>query len=119
MPPRPHGRRLPNETSFHQTGGGSDHKVYFAAYDDLATAHYVCALLNSAAVREFVDGFTVKIQVGTLFRNLTLPGYDASNPAHQRLTALSVRAHRLRAAIPTAPIGTEQRAIDQIAESII
>jgi len=70
-----------------------DHKVFFAAFDDVTEAHFVCALLNSKSVRTFVDSFTVKLQVGTLFDVLRLPPFDAHDPLHCRLATLSRQAH--------------------------
>src|SRR5262249_43484386 len=66
-----------------------DHKVYYAAFEDLDYAHYVCALLNSEPIRMFIDSFTIKIQVGTLFRHIVLPTYDPKNPDHQELAVAS------------------------------
>ncbi|MBL7063171.1 MAG: N-6 DNA methylase [Anaerolineae bacterium] len=81
-----------------------DHKVFFAAFDDETEAHFVCALLNSEPVRTFVDSFTVKLQVGTLFDVLRLPPFDAHDPLHLRLATLSRQAHTgadLRAEVNT------------------
>ena len=77
-------------------GGGikpivPDHKVYFAPFEDPLQAHYVCALLNSEPVRTFIDSFTVKIQVGSLFRCLILPRYDPSAPDAMSLAHYSLR----------------------------
>ncbi|NPV69868.1 MAG: N-6 DNA methylase [Firmicutes bacterium] len=79
-------------------GGGRkpivpDHKVYFAAFYDEDHAHYVCALLNSKPVRTFVDSLTIKLQVGTLFRHVRLPAYDAGCHEHLELAAASKAAH--------------------------
>ncbi|MBM4447545.1 MAG: hypothetical protein FJ023_09445 [Chloroflexi bacterium] len=83
-------------------GGGPkpiipDHKVYFAPFASHEYAHYVCALLNSAPIRRFIDSFTIKLQVGTLFRHIHLPVYEPSDPSHQRLVQLSLDAHQLLA----------------------
>ncbi len=81
-----------------------DHKVFFAAFDDETEAHFVCALLNSEPVRTFVDSFTVKLQVGTLFDVLRLPPFDVHDPLHLRLATLSRQAHTgadLRAEVDT------------------
>lgn len=70
-----------------------DHKVYFAATDNEDKAHFLCALLNSEPIRVFVNSFTVKIQVGTIFRSLRLPPFDPTNTHHNNLVALSRQAH--------------------------
>lgn len=106
-------------------GGGSkpivpDHKVYYSAFEDLEYAHYVCALLNSEPVRTFIDSFTIKIQVGTLFRHIVLPTYDAKHPDHQILAAASRDAHEMLVASKgTGTITTQQTTIDRIANHLL
>ena len=70
-----------------------EHKIYFTPFDSENEAHYLCALLNSKPISEFVDGFTVKLQVGTLFRHFSLPRFDAQNADHNKLVGLSLAAH--------------------------
>ena len=96
-----------------------DHKVYFASFEDSDEAHYVCALLNSGTMRTFIDSFTIKIQVGTLFRHLQLPPYIASNSLHAQLGAGSREAHRRMSADRSEDIGHERSEIDAAARRII
>ncbi len=82
-------------------GGGKkpiipDHKIYFAPFKDEAKAHYICALLNSKPIKEFVNSFTIKIQVGTLFRHITLKKFDPLNKNHQVLVKLSKECHDMQ-----------------------
>lgn len=70
-----------------------DHKVYFASFDDKKTAYYLCGLLNTETVREWLDSHNVSIQVSNVFKHLSLPEYDASNIDHQRLSDLIEKAH--------------------------
>lgn len=51
-------------------------------------------MLNSEPVQEFVNSFTIKIQVGTIFRHLRLPAYDANNITHKKIAELSKTAHK-------------------------
>jgi hypothetical protein len=71
-----------------------DHKIYFVSTASAEEAHFLCAMLNSEPVQEFVNSFTIKIQVGTIFRLLRLPKYDADNTTHTELVKLSKTAHR-------------------------
>ena len=70
-----------------------DHKLYFVPLSSKEEAHYLCALLNSEPVKTFVESYTVKIQVGTIFAHLNLPRYDCENHLHLRLSRLSQLAH--------------------------
>lgn len=70
-----------------------DHKVYFAAFDDKTEAHFLCGLLNSSLVREWVESHNVSIQVGDIFKHLQLPNFDANNKDHQNLARLVEKSH--------------------------
>jgi hypothetical protein len=97
-----------------------DHKVYFAAFTDKHHAHYVNAMLNSAPVREFTDGFTIKLQVGTLFRHIRLPSYDWTDAVHRELARKSREAHVLLArSNGAADISPQQTRIDQLARQVL
>lgn len=59
-----------------------DHKIYFVALEDKQEAHYLCGILNSSIVAEFVESHTVSIQIGDIFKHMRLPEFDASNRRH-------------------------------------
>ncbi|HMG73774.1 MAG TPA: N-6 DNA methylase [Pyrinomonadaceae bacterium] len=97
-----------------------DHKVYFVGFEKRANAHYVCALLNSDPIRRFIDSFTIKIQVGTLFRHLTLPRYDPRNRGHSILSKASQSAHiKLSASSGEESIHKEKQIINRIVKRIL
>lgn len=70
-----------------------DHKVYFASFDDKETAYYLCGLLNTETVREWLDSHNVSIQVANVFKHLDLPKYDEKNTLHVNLVSLVEKAH--------------------------
>jgi len=72
-----------------------DHKVYFVAADTEDEAHFLCSMLNSEPVNIFVNSFTVKIQVGTIFRHLKLPAFNFSDQFHLKMVSLSKQAHSM------------------------
>ena len=106
-------------------GGGPkpivpDHKVYFAPFDDILQAHYVCASLNSDPVRTFIDGLTIKIQVGTVFRHIHLPKFEPKNTNHYKLAQLSLQAHREQVTnVGRASISVHLKAINKIVEEML
>ncbi|NMG42646.1 N-6 DNA methylase [Aromatoleum toluvorans] len=71
-----------------------DHKVYFAAFDEKGPAYFLCGLLNTPAVREWVESHNVSIQVGNIFKHMNLPKFDAAEASHAALAVLVERAHR-------------------------
>lgn len=70
-----------------------DHKVFFADFSDLDTAYFVCGLLNSSLVREYVESHTIQIQVSNIFKHLRLPPYNGKNALHKTVVELCQRAH--------------------------
>jgi len=70
-----------------------DHKVYFASFDDKETAYFLCGMLNSSTVQEWINAHNVSIQVADVFKHLDLPQYDPLNIDHSTLIELVMAAH--------------------------
>ncbi|WP_261991234.1 Eco57I restriction-modification methylase domain-containing protein [Pseudomonas sp. SC3(2021)] len=71
-----------------------DHKVYFVAFDNKQEAHFLCGLLNSLVVKEYVESHNISIQVGNIFKHMELPRFDNKNKAHLELAMLVEHAHQ-------------------------
>ena len=87
------------------SGGGAlptkivvpDHKLYFIPTKTAVEAHYLCAVLNSPLVRQWLGGFLLDVQIGTShLEYLNIPVYNPSNKVHQQLATVSRRQHRSR-----------------------
>jgi hypothetical protein len=70
-----------------------DHKVYFVGFDRKRPAYFLCGLLNSPMVREWIESHTVSIQMGDVFKHMKLPQYIASDSDHTKLSRLVERSH--------------------------
>lgn len=70
-----------------------DHKIFFVALDDKAEAHYLCGILNSAAVAEYVESHNVAIQIGDIFKHMRLPKFDPKTKRHRTLAERVEEAH--------------------------
>jgi len=70
-----------------------DHKVYFAGFSKKEPAHFLCGILNTSMVREWIESHTVSIQMGNVFKHMSIPEYDAKNVAHATLSQLVEKAH--------------------------
>lgn len=70
-----------------------DHKIYFVAFQDRLPADFLCGLLNTPSVREWIESHNITIQVGNIFKHMTLPQFDAENPDHQYLARVVKMAH--------------------------
>ena len=71
-----------------------DHKVYYVAFDDKEPAYFLCGLLNTDIVTEWIESHNVSIQVGDVFKHMQLPEYDKNNKAHKIFAALVEQAHQ-------------------------
>jgi hypothetical protein len=93
-----------------------DHKVYFADFTDEQEAHFVCGVLNSTLVREYIESHTIQIQVSNIFKHLSIPTFNAKDKQHVLLSALSAKAH-------LASKGTERDKLlaqmDQVADQVL
>jgi len=89
-----------------------DHKVYFAAFDDVQPARFLCALLNSTVVRNYVDAITEKLQVGALLDRVRLPAFDPENEHHRKLVVLAEEA-------PERFDGEMQQRVDELVVDVI
>ncbi len=71
-----------------------DHKIFFVAMDNKTEAHYLCGILNSTTVAEFVESHNVAIQVGDIFKHMRLPVFDSKNKDHTDLAKKVEKAHK-------------------------
>lgn len=70
-----------------------DHKIYFVDFDSPEPAYYLCGLLNSSTVRTFIQCHIISIQVGNIFKHMSLPKYEPENKDHIKLCDLVRSAH--------------------------
>jgi len=71
-----------------------DHKIYFAGFGKKEPAYFLCGLLNTPMVREWIESHTVSIQKGDVFKHMTLPEFNANLKGHLSLASLVEKAHR-------------------------
>lgn len=70
-----------------------DHKVFFVEFNDELPAYYLCGLLTSSLVREFVECHNISIQVGNVFKHMSLTPFDEQDPMHEQLAILTKSIH--------------------------
>lgn len=93
-----------------------DHKVYFSSFDDKETAYYLCGLLNSETVREWLNSHNVSIQVADVFKHLSVPEFDKKNQLHLQLANLVETAHQAHNKVERNLI---IESVQQLAENIL
>jgi len=71
-----------------------DHKVFFADFEKPEPAYFLCGLLNSDVVIEYVKSHNISIQIGDIFKHMKLPKYDSKKAAHKLLIDLVKLSHK-------------------------
>ncbi|MBB4067376.1 Eco57I restriction-modification methylase domain-containing protein [Gellertiella hungarica] len=73
-----------------------DHKIYFADFQDAETAYFVCAVLNSTLVREYIESHTIQIQVSNIFKHVSIPRFNPKNALHVSAVDACRKAHQAK-----------------------
>jgi len=74
--------------------------VTFFSTDTESEAHYLCAIINSKPVREFIKSFSSAgrgFGTPSVMEHVGIPKFDPKNPLHQRLAEISKQCHQLKA----------------------
>lgn len=74
------------------------HTAAFFATNNKDEAHYLCAILNSEIVNNFIKSFSAAgrgFGTPSVMENLAIPKFNPENRIHITLTELSERAHEL------------------------
>ena len=62
-------------------------------------AHYLCAIINSKPVRDFVKSFSSAgrgFGTPSVMEHIAIPKFDPQNPLHQKLAEISKKCHKLK-----------------------
>jgi hypothetical protein len=72
-----------------------DHKLMLIDCEGLEESHFICALLNSSIVRLAIIGYAIEIQMNPhILENIRIPKFDQNDQLHNRLSELSLEAHK-------------------------
>lgn len=101
-----------------------DHKLYWISPDSEDEAHYLCALLNSEAVRARAEAYQSRGQFGArdfdkVVWNLPIPRFDARNPLHARLATLGAEAEDAALRVELVEGEKFQRARQRVRRALI
>jgi methylase of polypeptide subunit release factors len=78
---------------------GTDTTSFFAT-DSESEAHYLCAIINSKPVRDFIKSFSSAgrgFGTPSVMEHVGIPKFDPQNPLHQKLAEISKKCHELKA----------------------
>lgn len=72
-----------------------DHKLFFVDFHEKAPAYFLCGLLNSEIVIEWVKSHNISIQIGDIFKHMNLPEYNSKMSSHKKLVRLTESCHEI------------------------
>ncbi len=88
--------------------------ITFVPFNNPQTAHYFCALFNSAWPNALVQRYSSGKGFASahILEAIAIDAYQPTNPSHQRLSELSRQAHRARQSANLQRLTTLQKRID-------
>ena len=72
-----------------------DHNNVLIPLDNKEEAYYLCSLLNSKLVGNFIDSYISWFKSNHILENINIPEFDIKNDKHRRLSQLGEEAHLL------------------------
>ncbi len=91
------------------------------AAEDEAEAHYLCAILNSTPVREFIKTYSSAgrgFGAPSVMQHVGIRKFDPTNPVHAGLADLSRQLHDLRAKDRLIEMPPLEKRVDALAEKL-
>lgn len=76
------------------------HTTALIATDNESEAHYLCAIINSKSVRDFIKSFSSAgrgFGTPSVMGHIGIPKFDSKNGIHRNLADLSKKCHQLKA----------------------
>ncbi len=70
-----------------------DHKIFFVEFQEAEPAYFLCGLLACPLVKEFVESHNISIQVGDIFKHMSLPCFNPAQRSDVQLAKLVEQAH--------------------------
>ncbi len=70
-----------------------DHNVLMVPLDTAEEAHYLCGILNSEIVNEFVIAYISWFYSSHILEHINIPSFNVNNRNHRRISELSQKAH--------------------------
>ncbi|WP_138206406.1 Eco57I restriction-modification methylase domain-containing protein [Haloimpatiens lingqiaonensis] len=87
-----------------------DHNNIMVPFDNESEAHYLCAILNSKIIGDFVDAYISWFKSAHILDNIAIPKFDETNEIHVKLAEKSMQAH--------SEVGLEINSIEAIEKEI-
>ncbi len=89
--------------------------------DNESEAHYLCAIINSNPVRDFIKSFSSAgrgFGTPSVMEHIGIPKFDPQNPLHQKLSEISKKCHQLKAEGKEKEIEKLERENDELVKKL-
>lgn len=94
--------------------------TFFASYNE-DEAHYLCAIINSTPVRDFIKSFSSAgrgFGTPSVMEHVGIPKFDPKNILHQSLAEISKKCHQLKAEGKEEQIEKLQKENDEVVKEL-
>jgi len=84
-------------------------------------AHYLCAIINSKPVRDFIKSFSSAgrgFGTPSVMKYVGIPKFDPKNPLHQKLSEISKKCHQLKKKGKEKEIGKLEKENDELVREL-
>ena len=71
-----------------------DHNLLMIPFKNEQEAHFLCAVLNSEILNEFVTSYISWFYSSHILENINIPDFDKNNKKHIKISKLSIDAHK-------------------------
>lgn len=91
------------------------------ATDNETAAHYLCAIINSKSVREFIKSFSSAgrgFGAPSVMDHVGIPEFDPKNEIHQKLAQLSKTLHGLKAENKLSEVARSEKEVDDFVDKL-
>lgn len=86
-----------------------------------AEAHYLCAIINSSPVREFIKSFSSAgrgFGTPSVMEHISIPKFDPKNTVHQKLSELSKKLHEHKRKDEDLEVEKLERKVDSVTRAL-
>ena len=71
-----------------------DHNVLMIPFENKENAHYLCGVLNSKIINDFVTSYISWFYSSHILKHINIPDFDNSNSEHIDIAKLSIQGHK-------------------------
>jgi hypothetical protein len=93
----------------------------FFATDNESEAHYLCAIINSKPVRDFIKSFSSAgrgFGTPSVMEHVGIPKFNPKNSLHQKLAEISKKCHQLKAEGKEKEIAKLEKENDELVKQL-